>query len=137
MRRPNSFVPRRNDMATSVACAALFTGPDIEGSIAYHHKGLRGANPRRHVFLTFKRSEPLRPFVPKCAVCGASPTVGYLQWFQGRKKVGTFPVCVNDALWTWGYDTFAQTWIRGQLASLLRPMVKKGSIPRVKFSLKP
>jgi hypothetical protein len=34
----------------------------------------------------------------KCSICPET-AVAYLQLFQGRKKIGSYPVCLSHDLW--------------------------------------
>ncbi|MGD0257467.1 MAG: hypothetical protein ABSB90_06265 [Thermoplasmata archaeon] len=69
-----------------------------------------------------------------CTFC-PEPSVAYLQVFQGRKKTGSYPVCVRHAAWGYGFQEIGQDWARTALAEFFG--VKKGKLPRVKVSLTP
>ncbi len=61
--------------------------------------------------------------------------MGYLQLFQARRKLDSVPVCARHALIAAVYQELGQDWLRSQIGKALG--IKKGSIPRVKFSTKP
>ena len=61
-------------------------------------------------------------------ICGEQG-VAHAQVFQGRKKIGSYPLCVEHALWAYGFHQLAQNWARTEFAKALG--VRKGSLPRV------
>ncbi len=69
-----------------------------------------------------------------CTFC-EEPGAGYLQIYQGREKVTSVPVCSKHSLFAAAYQELGQDWLRTQFAKALG--IRKGSVPRVKFSLKP
>jgi len=66
-----------------------------------------------------------------CAFCG-SPTFGYLQVFQDRRKMASYPACLKHLAMVWAYQEFGQGWLRDTVAKVLP--VRKGSLPRLKVS---
>ncbi len=69
-----------------------------------------------------------------CTFC-EEPIVGYLHVFHDRQKVTSAPVCAKHALIAAAYQELGQDWLRSQIGKALG--IKKGSVPRVKFSTKP
>lgn len=69
-----------------------------------------------------------------CTFC-EEPSIGYIQIFHARKKVKSIPVCAKHSLIAVAYQELGQDWIRSQFATVLG--IKKGSIPRLKFSYEP
>jgi len=67
-----------------------------------------------------------------CAFCG-SPTFGFVQAFQNRRKTASYPACMNHFAMVWAYQEFGQGWVRETVAKFLP--VRKGSLPRLKVSL--
>jgi hypothetical protein len=55
--------------------------------------------------------------------------------FQARKKVASYPVCFKHGMMALAFEEVGQDWIRRSLATALG--LKKGAIPRLKFSNKP
>ncbi len=72
--------------------------------------------------------------MPGC-IFGEEPSIGYLHVYHLRKKVDSVPVCAKHALIAAAYQELGQDWLRSQIAKALG--IKKGSVPRVKFSTKP
>ncbi len=70
----------------------------------------------------------------ECNICG-KPTVAFAQVFQARKKIGSYPICMEHTLWVYGFQQLAQNWARTEFAKALG--MKKGSVPRVEVSLVP
>jgi hypothetical protein len=70
----------------------------------------------------------------ECNICGKQGTA-YAQVFQGRKKIGSYPLCVEHALWVYGFQQIAQNGARTGIAKALG--MKKGSLPRVQVGLVP
>ena len=71
--------------------------------------------------------------IVRCILCD-EPAVGYAKHFQSRRKVGSYPVCLKHLAETRAVEA-VQKPVRDLLARFLP--VKKGTIPRVKASLKP
>jgi hypothetical protein len=69
-----------------------------------------------------------------CKVCG-DPSVGFVQMFQPRKKAASYPVCFKHGMMAVAFEEVGQDWIRRSLAAVLG--LKKGAIPRLKFSSEP
>ena len=67
----------------------------------------------------------------KCSVC-REPAVAYVQLFRQRKKVGSYPVCVQHAIFAYGFQEIGQDWARSGLAQIFG--IRRGTIPRVKVS---
>jgi hypothetical protein len=59
--------------------------------------------------------------------------VAFVQLFRRRKKVGSYPVCVQHAIFAYGFQEIGQDWARSGLAQMFG--IRKGSIPRTKVSL--
>jgi hypothetical protein len=69
-------------------------------------------------------------------VCACTkPAIGYIQVFQGQKKIASQPACVEHIIFAWAAQEIAQDWVRQALADTLR--IKKGAILRFKVSLTP
>jgi len=68
----------------------------------------------------------------KCSIC-EEESFGYIQWFQDRKKIASYPVCLTHILVAYGLIQLGQDVIRDFLAKSLP--IKKGGIPRFKVSL--
>jgi hypothetical protein len=70
----------------------------------------------------------------KCALCD-EVAVAYAQVFQGRKQVGSYPLCLYHGLWVRGFEEFGQDWARSGLAEAFG--FRRGSLPKVRVSLSP
>lgn len=70
----------------------------------------------------------------KCTLCD-QPGVAFAQIFQGREKVGSYPLCAYHGLWARGLQEFGQDWARSGLAKAFG--VRRGKVPRVKVALTP
>lgn len=68
-----------------------------------------------------------------CIVCG-EPSIGYAKHFQSRRKVASYPLCGKHLAEAKAVE-LVQKPVRNLLAKFLP--VKKGTIPRVKASLRP
>ncbi len=72
--------------------------------------------------------------MPVCKLCG-EPGVGFAQVFVTRKKTTSYPICLRHALLALAYQEFGQDLLRSGISGVFP--VKKGTIPRIKVSLKP
>ena len=68
----------------------------------------------------------------ECTICG-QPSVAFVQLFRGRKKVGTYPICLYHGMWAYGLEQLGQDWARSEFARSLG--IRKGALPRIKVSL--
>ena len=71
--------------------------------------------------------------VKSCIVCGKA-SIGYAKHFQSRRKIASYPVCGEHLAEAKAVE-LVQKPVRNLLARFLP--VKKGTIPRIKASLKP
>lgn len=69
-----------------------------------------------------------------CKICG-KPSIGYIQWYQGKKKVASYPACIEHTLVAYSLIELGQERLRDFLATSMP--IKKGSVPRFKVSLTP
>lgn len=72
----------------------------------------------------------------KCQLC-ENQSIGYVQVFLQRKKVKSFPVCLEHYAIAYGLIKLGQNKVRSFLAEVLPIPIKKGTIPRLKVSLTP
>ncbi len=70
----------------------------------------------------------------RCWVCG-KPSVAFVQVFLRRKKVKSYPICIEDSAKFLLYQELGQDWLRTALTSVIP--IRKGTIPRFKVSLRP
>lgn len=73
-------------------------------------------------------------FVSKGWICG-KPAIAFVQVYLHRKKVRSYPICIEDGAKFLLYQELGQDWIRSALSSVLP--IKKGTVPRFKVSLSP
>ncbi|UCE91720.1 MAG: hypothetical protein JSV90_00785, partial [Methanobacteriota archaeon] len=69
-----------------------------------------------------------------CKVCGEA-SIGYVQVFLRNRKTDSFPVCTKHYAIACVFKEFGQDAVRSFLAEVCP--IKKGSIPRLKTSLRP
>ena len=68
----------------------------------------------------------------KCAVCGELG-VGYIDQYQGQKRVGSYPVCLEHLTKAYMITEYLQDFIRSKVAGVTGILgIKKGSLPRFK-----
>ena len=70
----------------------------------------------------------------QCVVCKET-AVAYVKIYRRRKRIGTYSVCVQHAIFAYGWQELGQDWARSGLASAFG--IRKGSVPRIEVSLEP
>ncbi len=61
-----------------------------------------------------------------CTMCSET-AIAYAQLFEGRKKVGSYPVCVRHGLSVYAFEQLAQDLLRTNLPGAFE--IKKGASP--------
>ncbi len=69
-----------------------------------------------------------------CVICG-QPAVAFGHVYVSRKKRTSGPLCISHALMAYAFSQFVQDWGRSGAAKAFG--IKKGTLPRLKVSLKP